>query len=503
MEPELEVARDWKRCTTTNIGPVRYAPLGRYGHTSVLRDEDMVVFGGSSSNGRFCEDIALWHLESLRWLEPVKALLNGNGRSFHSACFYGGLMYVFGGKANGYRNDLWAWNESGWKAVVPVSAKQPMPGARWGQASCLVGNQWYIHGGYDSDAMYQSDLWVWNMETKAWSKLKQLGERQPDSRMHHTLVHMAGKLYLWGGKTNTGPCDTVVHVFDLQCHKWADAKPQGQTHLAVKKVGVPAARWGHSCTSVLSPDDPTLLVFGGRNQDAVFGDAWAFRVKAGVWEQWDAQFSPEPRAMHSATLFGERLHIFGGNNLDQYAFDSLFKIDLTKECLIKMLPADLSLLLFSYLEPPDLLKLAQVCKHFATLCSADRLWKPIYNNLDRWFTTASWMRSADVEHTGDASKMSYKLRCRAVVVPNLKDWKIKKAGLGGMVNVKCVVVGDGAVGTLLLFCGFSAELVVVLFCCCGVWVVVCCVCVCVCVYVCVCVCVCVLADRVQQERHAC
>lgn len=82
-------------------------------------------------------------------------------------------------------------------------------------------------------------------------------------------------------------------------------------------------------------DDPLLLVFGGRNKTEVFGDAHALHLTTGRWELWATQLAPEARAFHSAALFGERLHIFGGSNLDNFAFDSLFKIDLTKDCPIR------------------------------------------------------------------------------------------------------------------------------------------------------------------------
>jgi hypothetical protein len=91
----------------------------------------------------------------------------------------------------------------------------------------------------------------------------------------------------------------------------------------------------------------------------------AFYIASGIWEQWDATFSPEPRAFHSATLFGERLHIFGGCNLANHALDSLFKIDVSKSCYIKMLPPDALMHLFTFVDPPDLLSLAQGIMWFA------------------------------------------------------------------------------------------------------------------------------------------
>lgn len=225
---ELDVApeRNFLRCTTTVNA--KYAPAGRYGHTATMvGGTQMLVFGGGTHDGKFCEDVAVWHLEQLRWVEPVNGLLDGSGRNFHVACEWEGALYVFGGKANGYRNDVWRWREGDGWTQVKQAAGAAQPDARWGHAACLVGSRWYIHGGYDSNAFYLNDLWCFDFTTMRWERIEQCGGKHvPDARQHHTLVHATPKrLHLFGGKNNEGACKAIVHVLNLDTHEWSELKP--------------------------------------------------------------------------------------------------------------------------------------------------------------------------------------------------------------------------------------------------------------------------------------
>jgi N-acetylneuraminic acid mutarotase len=147
QEPSVaEADAHWEACADHQSG---FQPAGRYGHSAVVCEDRMILFGGSQSDGQFCEDVAYWSLEKLAFTAPSNGVLNKSGRNFHSACAYGGKMYVFGGKANGYRNDLWAWDplSQTWDQLNPTGL---IPAARWGQAACIGDGKWFIHGGFDS-----------------------------------------------------------------------------------------------------------------------------------------------------------------------------------------------------------------------------------------------------------------------------------------------------------------------------------------------------------------
>lgn len=387
---DLEAAHNWRRCTSAGVSgdseatQTSFHPQGRYGHTAVLTPEAIAVFGGSSADGVFCHDLVRWELREVGWQEPLEAQMGREGgRNFHSACWAQGAVWVTCGKANGYRNDVQQWRDDakGWQVVEPADAKARVPDGRWGQASVVVDGEerWLIHGGYDCDAAYAEDLWAWHFAQRTWTRMEQSGTK-PGARQHHTMALLDGVVYMWGGKSNGGACDTIMYTLDPLSGQWSHARANktGARRLFSRggkktRQSTPAPRWGHTMTAVKREHDAMLLVFGGRDAEQVFNDAWVYHTATGEWEQWDAAFAPEPRAFHSATLFSGRLHIFGGRNLTEPASGALYKIDLTKECLIRMVPADVMRMIIGWLDPPDVLSLCQVSRHFNELASDDRV----------------------------------------------------------------------------------------------------------------------------------
>ena len=221
------------------------------------------------------------------------------------------------------------------------------------------------------------------MITNTWLKLDQVKGERPPGRQHHTLVHNRGRIYLFGGKDNDGACSTDVYVLDIASAVWTCQKAGGKKLGKKKNI---APRWGHSATRVSTLDGGFFFVFGGRDAKQFFNDAWVYHFGKGSWELWSAECAPEPRAFHSAILTGERLNIFGGRNGYNFAFNSLFKMDVTKVCAVKVLSPDTLRMIFRMVSPLDLLNLAQVSRQFRTIASSDLLWKDIYENLTKYFT---------------------------------------------------------------------------------------------------------------------
>ncbi len=83
--------------------------------------------------------------------------------------------------------------------------------------------------------------------------------------------------------------------------------------------GAPAARYGHSMTSVARG----ALVFGGQDGRRQFDDCWLFDAAGTRWSQVSVPSSPSPRTRHAAVALGEKLLIIGGySRADGYLGDA-------------------------------------------------------------------------------------------------------------------------------------------------------------------------------------
>ncbi len=341
-EVPLETSsRDWLQCSSQDVGGA--TPEGRYGCSATLVGDNVFIFGGNAAGGAFIEDLLVWTVERGRFQEPRSGVLEGSGRGHHAACAHEGRLWVFGGKANGYKNDLQVYEADGervgWRQVAARS--KAVPEARYGMAACVAGGEWLVHGGYDSDALLCADLWSFSFAGQTWQKRQTTGA-VPSARMHHAMAATGdGRVVLFGGKEQKGPCAATVHVLEVGTGAWSELKRAGRERAkgrakkgAAAGAAGPAARWGHSATLVALQQGPAVVVYGGRDQERVFGDAWLLDVAEAAWEELPTATAPEPRVFHAATMVGEQLLVFGGMNLENQAFATLFKLDVARECFI-------------------------------------------------------------------------------------------------------------------------------------------------------------------------
>lgn len=71
-------------------------------------------------------------------------------------------------------------------------------------------------------------------------------------------------------------------------------------------------------------DDRYVLIFGGRQRDTMFLDAWSYDTRTGdlvLLSPGPRAGKPRPRAHHSATLVGDRVWILGGNEANAFCSD--------------------------------------------------------------------------------------------------------------------------------------------------------------------------------------
>ena len=183
----------------TNIGP-----LGRCGHSAVMWNEMMVVFGGEDCCFNF-NDVWMLDLADISspiWTEAVPSNSDSNDipgeRWNHCATIEGDRMFIFGGSPA--FNDVWSFDLVlfTWTQFAPTLS----PSVRTTAANILVYPQWYINGGQDELGQPLGDTWAFNVQDYTWTQIDtlDLNTPTPQSVMQHQGVvsPFNDQMLIWG-----------------------------------------------------------------------------------------------------------------------------------------------------------------------------------------------------------------------------------------------------------------------------------------------------------------
>jgi len=234
-------------------------PSARGGHSTVLFEQRLVVFGGHYHKGDgvfvYENDTYVLNLRTLKWkLVRTKGDVP-RARYGHSATVFGDEMYVFGGRGSGGKNfrdmDCLNLKTMTWRKIRSANA---LPPGRSGHSATLIGDKIVIFGGFDGKRTID-DLWVFNIATTTWMRPRTTG-RGPKSRHGHTCVlSEEGGLVVFGGYHVPGIMKlpeylNEVRELNLQEMHWRRLSPSG---------AFPKGRFGH--TTALHGNQ--MVCFGG------------------------------------------------------------------------------------------------------------------------------------------------------------------------------------------------------------------------------------------------
>lgn len=286
----------------------------RFGHTAVLWEGTMWIFGGQiSTTGTstvLSNTIIAYNIEKNEWwsVNPTSSSALPTPRKGHSAIVYNDTMLIFGGcgaSSEAY-NDMWVYSfeSNTWAEVRTTHGQQPPP--RYTHASEILDSNWYIYGGQDGSKDL-SDFHVYDLKTSSWYQVELSGETpvKPQAKQGGRLIAFEGRLVLIGGSNPVDDYSLDLYVFSpkkgawfLQRYEMEVEEPQQEG--SPPSSDVMASRYSrseslmtadkrnrifHSATLVTVPSMPSqceIFVFGGVNQ-----------ILANVLDEISLEFSQE------------------------------------------------------------------------------------------------------------------------------------------------------------------------------------------------------------------
>uniref|UniRef100_A0A0D3EMX6 DCD domain-containing protein n=1 Tax=Oryza barthii TaxID=65489 RepID=A0A0D3EMX6_9ORYZ len=164
---------------------VGFNPPERWGHSACFFEGVVYVFGGCCGGLHF-SDVLTLNLETMAWSSLATTGARPGTRDSHGAALVGHRMMVFGG-TNGSKkvNDL------------HFAVKGASPGVRAGHAAVGVGSKVYVIGGV-GDKQYYSDAWILDVANRSWTQLEICGQ-QPQGRFSHSAVVLNTDIAIYGG----------------------------------------------------------------------------------------------------------------------------------------------------------------------------------------------------------------------------------------------------------------------------------------------------------------
>jgi len=251
----------WTVLLTPEANSAQYfqVPYQRYGHTAVVYNDMVYIWGGRNDNSA-CNILFCFDTNTHCWSKPkVFGKIPGT-RDGHSACVINHCMYVFGG----YEEEIDQFSQDvhmldlrtmEWRHLTP---KGEPPSYRDFHSATAIGDCMYIFGGrgdhngphHSQEEVYCNEIMYLDTEMLCWHKPNVPGF-QPVGRRSHSAFSYNNCLFIFGGFNGIAHkhFNDLVRYDPRKC-RWSVLKPRG--------IG-PCARRRQSCCVV----GDQVFLFGG------------------------------------------------------------------------------------------------------------------------------------------------------------------------------------------------------------------------------------------------
>ncbi|KAI1240455.1 hypothetical protein IHE44_0008878, partial [Lamprotornis superbus] len=297
----------------------------RVNHAAVAVGHKVYSFGGYCSGEDYETlrqiDVHIFNAVSLRWIKLPPVWTNSRDhvrevpymRYGHSAVLIDDTVYIWGGRndTEGACNVLYAFDVNTHKWFTPKVSGM-VPGARDGHSACVLAKSMFIFGGYEQLAdCFSNDIHKLDTTNMMWTLISAKGT-PARWRDFHSATIIGTKMYVFGGRADRfGPfhsnneiyCNRIK-VFDTETNSWLDSPPTPV---------LPEGRRSHSAFSY----NGELYVFGGYNArlNRHFHDLWKFNPVSLSWRKIEPKGKgPCPRRRQCCCRVGDKIILFGGTS---------------------------------------------------------------------------------------------------------------------------------------------------------------------------------------------
>ena len=181
------------------------------------------------------------------------------------------------------------------------------------------GTRIFVFGGMVEYGKYSNELYELQASRWEWKRLKPKPpkhEPPPCPRLGHSFTLIGNRVFLFGGLANDSddPKNNIPrYLNDLYT---LELLPNGHTAWDVPQTHGHAPPPRESHTGVAYTDRTTgkscLVIYGGMS-GCRLGDLWFLDVDSMTWNKPVVHGpTPLPRSLHTATLIGHRMYVFGG-----------------------------------------------------------------------------------------------------------------------------------------------------------------------------------------------
>ena len=226
--------------------------LGYFAMTMI--NNQLVLVGGVDKQNRWSGKLGVWRTDSKKWTHPYPDMPTARSRA--SAVIYDKWLIVAGG---------WSGDDTPLSTVevMNIDTKQwytgtPTPTAFTYMKTAIVGDLWYLMGGYDdndraTDKVYSVSLPVLISQVNSTQRDPQIWKCISGLGLHFSApLSISGSLLALGGKImGKYEATTTIHHYQPETEEW------------VKVGDLPAPRSKCTCTVI---NNGEVLVAGGEER---------------------------------------------------------------------------------------------------------------------------------------------------------------------------------------------------------------------------------------------